>query len=375
MTPLTPEELARDLAIRDLADPDAGPHAIQLITDRAVRALESRWHCEVRRCSGPRIVPVADNYDRLGYRTDAITRDARYTRYLDEGSMLRSHATAMIPPALRELAAGPAATPDVLLACPGMVYRRDAIDRLRTGTPHQLDLWRITRAPMTRAQMTPRDLREMIQTVLDAVLPGAEYRLEARRHPYTTDGVQVDVRSGADWVEVGEGGLAAAAVLRDAGPEDVSGLALGLGLDRLLMLAKAVPDIRLLRSADPRVAAQLLDLAPYRAVSDLPAISRDLSVAVAADDVAEDLGDRVRGALGEDASRVEEVRILSRTPAARLPAAARARLGATPDQHNLLVRVVLRDLARTLTDPEANRLRDRIYAAIHQGSARQWAAI
>jgi hypothetical protein len=43
------------------------------------------------------------------------------------------------------------------------------------------------------------------------------------------------------------------------------------------------------------------------------------------------------------------------------------RLGATGDQHNLLVRVVLRDLERTLTDGDANLLRDRIYAAIHRG--------
>jgi hypothetical protein len=34
---------------------------------------------------------------------------------------------------------------------------------------------------------------------------------------------------------------------------------------------------------------------------------------------------------------------------------------------------VLRDLERTLTDQEANQLRDRIYAAIHQGAAHQWA--
>jgi phenylalanyl-tRNA synthetase alpha chain len=38
------------------------------------------------------------------------------------------------------------------------------------------------------------------------------------------------------------------------------------------------------------------------------------------------------------------------------------------------VRVVLRHLDRTLTDEEANRLRDRIYAASHQGIAHQWAA-
>jgi phenylalanyl-tRNA synthetase alpha chain len=365
---LSTEELARDLALRDLADPAAGPHAIQLIAERAVGALQARWHCPVRWCRGPRIVPVADNYDRLGYRRDDVTRAARYSRYVDANRMLRSHATAMVPPALRALAAE-APVPDVLLACPGVVYRRDAIDRLHTGTPHQLDLWRVTRGG---PPMTAQDLREMIGQVLSAVLPGARCRLPGRRHPYTTGGVQVDVRGGADWVEIGEAGLAAAGVLRGAGLRDASGLALGVGLDRLLMLAKGIPDIRLLRSPDPRVTAQLLDLAPYRAVSARPAIRRDLSVAVDAADLAEDLGDRVRGALGEDAACVEEVQILSRAPAAGLPAAARARLGATPGQHNLLVRVVLRDLDRTLTGPEANLLRDRIYAAIHQGSAHQW---
>jgi hypothetical protein len=76
-----------------------------------------------------------------------------------------------------------------------------------------------------------------------------------------------------------------------------------MGLDRLLMLRKQVPDIRLLRSADPRVAGQM----------------------------------------------------------------------ARPGQRNRLVRVVLRHLERTLTDDEANALRDRVYAAVHQGTRHQWA--
>jgi phenylalanyl-tRNA synthetase alpha chain len=115
------------------------------------------------------------------------------------------------------------------------------------------------------------------------------------------------------------------------------------------------------------------DLAPYSAVSALPAVSRDLSVAVQAGDLAEDLGDRVRTALGDDAACVETVQILARIPCAALPARALGRLGAAAGQDNLLVRVVLRDLERTLTGQDANLLRDRIYAAIHQGSAHQWA--
>jgi phenylalanyl-tRNA synthetase alpha chain len=167
----------------------------------------------VRWCRGERIVPVADNYDLLGYDPADVTREARYSRYVSAGRMLRSHSTALIPPALRALAAEPAG--DVLLVCPALVYRRDTIDRLHTGTPHQLDLWRVTRR---EPAMTRADLREMIRVLLGALLPGA-----------------------------------------------------------------------------------------------------------------------------------------------------------TAGQDNLLVRVVLRDLDRTLTDADANSLRDRIYAAIHQGSAHQWA--
>jgi phenylalanyl-tRNA synthetase alpha chain len=140
------------------------------------------------------------------------------------------------------------------------------------------------------------------------------------------------------------------------------------------MLRKGIPDIRPLRSADPRVAGQMLDLAPYRPVSAMPAVRRDLSVAVDAGTDGEILGDRIRDALGADAGAVEDVAILSSTAYQDLPEAAAVRLGARAGQHNLLVRVVLRHLERTLTDEEANSLRDRIYAAIHQGSRHQWAA-
>jgi phenylalanyl-tRNA synthetase alpha chain len=220
--------------------------------------------------------------------------------------------------------------------------------------------------------MTPDDLDEMVATVLGELLPGAPYRLTGRVHPYTRHGQQVDVYHHGEWVEVGEGGLAHPAILRRAGLDGCAGLALGLGLDRILMLVKDVPDIRLLRSADPRVAGQMLNLDRYAPVSTLPPVTRDLSVAVAAGDLAEDLGDRVRDALGPGAACVESVEIMGRTPCTTLPAPALARLGARPEQENLLVRVVLRGLERTLTDREANLLRDRVYAAIHQGSAHQW---
>jgi phenylalanyl-tRNA synthetase alpha chain len=366
---LSPAQLALDLALPDLTDPADGPHAIQQLVGLAVLALAAAWEQEgsqVRWCRGPRVVPVSDNYDCLGYDQADVTRAARYTRYLDGSRMLRSHTTALVPPALRQLAADPAA--DVLLVCPGISYRRDAIDWQHAGTPHQLDLWRISRRPLGEA-----DLQQMIAALLAALAPGLESRAVPRRHPYTLAGRQLDVRAGRGWMEVWECGLAHPDVLARAGLDGSTGLALGLGLDRLLMLRKGIPDIRLLRSADPRVAAQLRDLGPYRPVSRQPAVRRDISVAVDPGEDAETLGGQIRDALGPDADAVEDVRVLSAAEPGDLPPAAVARLGLQPGQRNLLVRVMLRRLDRALTDAEANVLRDRIYAAVHRGSGRQWA--
>jgi phenylalanyl-tRNA synthetase alpha chain len=149
---------------------------------------------------------------------------------------------------------------------------------------------------------------------------------------------------------------------------------MGLGLDRLAMLAKGMSDIRLLRADDPRIASQMTDLSAYRDVSRMPAARRDLSVAVGADLDPELLGDRVRELLGADAAAVEEVEVLSETGYAELPRAARRRMGMRAGQKNVLLRVMVRDLARTLTSTEANGLRDRIYAGLHEGGVHEWAS-
>jgi phenylalanyl-tRNA synthetase alpha chain len=133
-------------------------------------------------------------------------------------------------------------------------------------------------------------------------------------------------------------------------------------------------DLRLLRSDDPRIAVQLLDLSPWRPVSRHPPVRRDLSVAVDADADAETLGDRVREALGPRAADVEAIEVRSETAYDALPGTARARLGIRPGQKNVLLRLVLRAVGRTLTDREANLLRDAVYGAVHEGTAHEWAA-
>jgi len=371
MTNIDKAALVRALSIRDLTDETEGPHAIQLVIERVVGALARRWSVPVRVVRASPITTATDNYDALGYAPDGAARDARYTRWIGDGVLLRTQTSALVPAALRALAVEPDPPSDVLLVCPGIVYRRDQIDRLHTGEPHQLDLWRLRRA----SPLDVAALEEMIATAASAALPGRAWRGAPATHPYTTDGRQIDVasRDGGAWIEVGECGVAAGPVLARAGLGGWSGLAMGLGLDRIVMIEKAIDDIRLLRSADPRIAPQMLDLAPYRTVSAMPATRRDLSLALSGPVDAEIIGDRVRTALGTDADVVESVEVVHDVAGESLPPVAAERLGLSPGQRNVLLRLVLRAHDRTLTAVEASRLRDRVYGALHEGTRHFWA--
>lgn len=375
---LSLRELETALELRDLSNPADGPHAMQLLLDEVLSALTGAWRCTLDVQRRRPLVAVEDNYDRLGYAAEDVTRAARYSRYVAETVMLRSHTSAGVPAALRALAAealSAHAPVDVLLALPGLCYRRDSIDRLHVGTPHQVDLWRIADTAGSEP-LDGDDLRDMVALVVDAALPGARWRTESVSHPYTTSGLQVDVHTATGWVELAECGLAARHVLSGAGldPARWSGLAMGMGLDRALMLRKGIDDIRLLRSTDPRIAVQLRDLSPWLPVSSKPPVRRDLSIVVDSPVDAELLGDSVRTALGSAVEDLESVKVMASTDYADLPPSARDRLGLRPNQVNVLLRLVLRPLTGTLTDERANELRDTVYAAVHRGPQYEWAA-
>ena len=362
-TYLSAENLTAALQLRDLTDPADGKHAMQQLLGNVVDALTQSWAIPARWVRTSPLVAVEDNYDRLGFDPGAVTREARYTRYVNPGVMLRSHTTAAIPRLLRQMA--PDEASDELNVVPGLVYRRDTIDRTHVGEPHQVDLWRLS----STARLGPDDLTQMLAVLVEAVLPGADWRAVPAEHPYTDNGRQLDVYVDGDWLELAECGLAAPGLLASSGldPDRWTGLALGMGLDRALMLRKGIDDIRTLRGTDPRIQTQMSDLSRWRPVSTLPAVRRDISIVITADQDDETIGDTIRDSLADRIDDIETVTVMARTPHDVLPVAARDRLGTQPGQVNALVRIVIRPLSRTLTDEEANQLRDQIYLAVHEG--------
>jgi phenylalanyl-tRNA synthetase alpha chain len=336
---------------------------MQLVMNNVIAALEKHWRCKSVIYRESPIVSIEDNYDRIGYPPEGASRDSRYTRYVCDTALLRTMTSAMIPRAMQSIKDN--LNPDLLLVCPGICYRRDSIDRIHVGEPHQIDLWYLNAGKA----MTIDNLREAIRVLINAIDPNLEWRMEERLHPYTLNGQQVDVLWNGEWLELLECGIAHPKVIKEnIGRDDVTGIAIGPGLDRMLMIAKNIPDIRLLRSVDPRVATQMQDIDPYREVSAMPPVTRDLSIVVDREIDNDLLGDMTKEALGKDAEVIELINIISETSYDALPQAAKDRLGIDETQKNILLRVVLRALDRTLTSEECNEYRNRIYKALHKGT-------
>lgn len=366
MTPSTINhtDLIRALSLRDLTNPSSGIHAMQLLIDEIEQAVLSLWPCYLQRLNPNPIVPVHDNYDALGYPTDGAARDIRYSRYITEELMLRTQTSSAIS---NWLSSWRGNRPESLgLLVHGLVYRRDCIDRWHSAEPHQLDVWLINRKSHSNDDQT---LANIIQTLLKCVLPNHKLALSKKLHPYTKNGIQIDaINSDNEHIEIGECGDIAPKILDSHGWDSshYGGVAIGLGLDRILMLRKGLPDIRLLREHNPRVQQQMLTLSPWQSVSNQPQTKRDISIVVQRTTDMDVIGDKVRTVLADKVDWLEEIILLEKTTYAELPDTAIHRLGITKEQENLLLRLIFRHPSKSLTTELANELRNQIYLAIHE---------
>jgi phenylalanyl-tRNA synthetase alpha chain len=210
----------------------------------------------------------------------------------------------------------------------------------------------------------------LVSDILKSAVPEKPWVYSNSPHHYTEGGIEVNVLNGGVPVEVLECGRIARSLLErlNIDPLRHGGLALGMGLDRLTMLRKGIPDIRLLRDQNVRVQAQMHDLNPWTAVSRLPSIARDISLAVTPGLSEEVLTERMLQAAGDCSGWIEEMQVKGRWEFLDLPVQAIERLGLLPGQENVLLRVVLRDCSRSITTAEANALYADIQAAMHEGA-------
>ena len=116
--------------------------------------------------------------------------------------------------------------------------------------------------------------------LVTTLFPDHEYRVNDDVFPFTTNGMEVEVLLGSQYIEILGGGVVHTTVKEMAGvPQAENLIAWGLGLERLAMILFAIPDIRLFWSEDPKFlsqfsAAQSSKFVPF---SQVEPVDRDIS--------------------------------------------------------------------------------------------------
>ena len=208
---------------------------------------------------GPEVESDYYNFESLNIPRDHPARDMQDTFYVSEDVLLRTHTSPVqIRTMLRQ-------KPPVRIICPGRVYRRDALDMTHSPVFHQVEGLAVDR------DISMADLRGTLELFARELFgPGSRIRFRPSFFPFTEPSAEVDVLcfackgggcrlcKGSGWLEILGSGMVHPQVLRTVGydPEEVTGWAFGMGVERIAMLRYGIDDIRLFFENDLRFLGQ-----------------------------------------------------------------------------------------------------------------------
>jgi phenylalanyl-tRNA synthetase alpha chain len=198
---------------------------------------------------GPEVEDVHHNFDALNIPTSHPARDPLDNFYLTDSTMLRSQTSTV---QIRVMENQP---PPIRVIAIGRVYRPDTVDATHSFMFHQIEGLMVDRG------VTMADLKTVLRLFARSYL-GQDVKIRFRPSffPFTEPSVEVDMlwHGGDRWVEMGGAGMVDPNVFRAVGydPEEVSGFAFGLGIERLCMRRHGIDDIRLLYQNDVRFLGQ-----------------------------------------------------------------------------------------------------------------------
>lgn len=205
--------------------------------------VDDEWHC----------------FDALNTPADHPARNEQDTFYLPDGRLLRTHTSTV---QIRTMGSQP---PPIRVIAPGSVYRRDEIDATHSAQFNQIE------GLYVDDNVSIPDLKGTLEFFMHELF-GADAQVRFRPHyfPFTEPSFEIDVKSkalksGEKWIEVCGCGMVHPAVFEAVNraraddaydPEQWSGFAFGLGMDRLAMILFDIPDIRYFAHNDLRFLRQ-----------------------------------------------------------------------------------------------------------------------
>lgn len=210
---------------------------------------------------GPEIEQADYNFTKLNAPENHPSRDWTDTFYLTEDSsvLLRSQTSPM---QIRAMDTMPL---PIRIVAPGRVYRKDEVDATHSPMFHQIEGLVVDKG------ITMADLKGTLNAVIQEIY-GRDTATRFRPHhfPFTEPSCEVDIQchkcggkgcptcKGEGWIEILGAGMVHPKVLQNCGidPEEYSGFAFGMGLERLALGRYKISDMRLIFENDIRFLEQ-----------------------------------------------------------------------------------------------------------------------
>lgn len=204
---------------------------------------------------GPELESEWFNFDALNFGVDHPARQMQDTFFVDppeSGLVLRTHTSPVQARTLLERDL------PVYIACPGKVFRTDALDATHTPVFHQVEGLAVDKG------LTMAHLKGTLDHFAQAIFgPEARTRLRPSFFPFTEPSAEMDLwfpqkKGGPGWIEWGGCGMVNPNVLRACGvdPDVYSGFAFGMGIERTLMLRHGIADMHDMVEGDVRFSTQ-----------------------------------------------------------------------------------------------------------------------
>jgi len=246
-----------DLTLPGRRPPVGAVHPLTRVHDEIVAIFGGLGFSVVE---GPEIETDFYNFEALNIPKDHPARDMQDTFYLSDETLLRTHTS---PVQIRTMRAAGGRAP-VKIIVPGRVFRRDVPDASHSPVFHQVEGLAVDRA------ITMGDLKGTLELFAREMFgPKSRIRFRPSFFPFTEPSAEVDVlcfmcggagcRACKDgWLEILGSGMVHPQVLRNGGydPEEVTGWAFGMGIERIAMLKYGVDDLRLFFENDLRFLRQ-----------------------------------------------------------------------------------------------------------------------
>ena len=208
---------------------------------------------------GPEVEYDYYNFEALNIPANHPAKDEQDTFYINDKILLRTQTS---PVQVRQMEKGKLR---IRMIAPGRVFRSDEVDATHSPSFHQVEGLVVDR------QITFADLKGTLAAFAKELFgEGTKVKFRPHHFPFTEPSAEVDVTcfkcggkgcrfcKGSGWIEILGCGMVHPRVLKMSGidPEEYSGFAFGVGLERIALLKYEIDDMRLLYENDDRFLKQ-----------------------------------------------------------------------------------------------------------------------